>query len=289
VASARPAQPAEFYDPKVHARAQPIPREWLAADDPRAIEVYAETMPPVDPRSVRASWRYEWGTGEIVRTGDPDDPETVFANAFHGYPPGLDLAHALALRALDRGDERVLMHALAHAYTDRGGGVYPGITLYDAWDSLLEIEMPDVDALGFVHEVLDDWKTWWAPIPSSEHESLYKMIAEHFERARKYRSLREAVADAFLVSAPVARYGFEAQRTNLHALWAEHGSDPAMLAPVLPGAEDRERFIGDWIARCKQEAALWRKGRMRENQLRTDAEAVRESLVGALRAAGALR
>ena len=47
-----------------------------------------------------------------------------------------------------RAEERSALAAFGPAYTDRNGNVYPGVTLYDAWASGPEIEMPDVDVLG---------------------------------------------------------------------------------------------------------------------------------------------
>jgi hypothetical protein len=287
-AGARSAEPPEYYDPKIHAPDLPIPRHWLASDDPLVTDAIRKMLPPVDPRALRSSWRYEWGTGDIVRVLDPANPETIFLNALHGIPPGVDFARDLALGALDRGDERKVFRALAHAYTDREGGVYPGLTLYEAWDSELVIEMPDVDVLGFVHEIWGDWTTWVSPIPGSEFERLYGKIKEEFVRVRTYRTLREALADALMIGEPSARYGFDGLRTNLHALWAESGSDPARLAQTLPGSEEREKFIADWIVRCRNDPALWRRGRVRELQLRADGDAVRDQLIAALRSTGAL-
>ncbi len=287
-AGARAAERPEYYDPKIHAPGLPIPRHWLEPDDPLVTKALRTMLPPVDPRALRPSWRHEWGSGDIVRLADPADPETLFTNALHGYPPGLDFARNLALRALDRGDERKVLGVLAHAYTDREGGVYPGLTLYEAWDSELEIEMPDVDVLGFVHEIWDDWTTWVSPIPSNEFERIYSKIKEEFVRVRKYRSLREALADTLLIGEPSTRYGFEGLRTNFHALWTENDSNPARLAELLPGAKDRADFLADWITRCRNDPALWRRGRVRELQLRTDADAVRTQLIAALRSTGAL-
>ena len=83
---------------------------------------------------------------------------------------------------MDDGSMKSVMTAFSHAYADRQGNAFPGITLYDAWSSGAEMEMPDVECLGIVHDLLDDWKTWKAPV--RKQESLYDAIGELFVKAR---------------------------------------------------------------------------------------------------------
>jgi hypothetical protein len=280
-AEVRPAGEAPFYDPKVHAPAQPIARKRLPAADSRVKRLLQQvTQAPLAGAAVLAH-DYDWGSGTVVRVGPPDDPETIFRNALLGVPPRADLARALVLATLDRADERALQAAFAHAYTDREGNVFP-FTLYDAWASGLTIEMPDVDTLGIVHEVMNEWSRWTAPVPSSKHDALYKVIGEHFLAAKRSRELRLALADLFLFPKAPPRPGYETQLLNLHALWAEHESDPARLAPVLPDGKGWEAFLSANTERCRADHKLFSGGRRRAALLRKDAQALQRALGAAL-------
>jgi hypothetical protein len=278
--------PLPQYDENEHAPGLPIERYRLEEDHPLYREVLHDFFPPPHPRALRAAYRYDWGKRLVERTGDPEDLETVFANGALGYPPGLDLALAQALKELDDGEDPVLMAAFHHVYTDRDGGVYPGVTLYDAWASGVVIEMPDVDALGIIHDVLDDWTTWVSPIPGSMHAHLYAVIQRMYERARRYRMTREALAEHLLIGEP-ASASHLSLRTNLHALWDREDSKPAALARKLPEEHRLLGWLEEWVEECKREGALFSAGRFRRQRLNKDGEAVRLALTKALRQAAA--
>ena len=137
---------------------------------------------------------YDYATREVRHTRDVKDPERIFKNGLAGCAPDLDLCAALVERMLDDGSQQKTLAAFAHAYTDRDGRVYPGVTLYDAWSSGVEIEMPDVDTLGIVHTLLDDWKTWKAPVDASQHDKLYAKIGELYRALHRLQGLRHALA-----------------------------------------------------------------------------------------------
>ena len=118
-----------------------------------------------------------------MRTGEFRSAQHVFELALAGYAPQADLAVALLEQALDRGEQQLALGAFGHAYTDREGRVFPGLTLYDAWSSGLEIEMPDVDNLGIVHAVTGQRGRWVAPVPASEHDELYALVGELYTDA----------------------------------------------------------------------------------------------------------
>lgn len=236
----------EFYDPAVHAPAQPIPRVRLAPDSTAAVRVRERMFEKFPERSLRVAWRYDWGRGEVCRVADPMDRSLRFENALAGHPPGLDLAEALVERALDDGSQRKALAAFGHAYTDRTGAVYPGVTLYDAWASGTEIEMADVDTLGIVHDVLDEWRKWTSPVPASKHDSLYQRIGELFVPANRHRELRVAIARTFADGVPEMRPPYSTCTDRFHALWEAHASTPSEVAKVLPPPEQWSKFLAEW-------------------------------------------
>jgi hypothetical protein len=220
----------------------------------------------------------------VVRTGDDRDPTAIFENALRGYPPGTDLAQALVERALDDGSETKLFAAFGHAYTDREGIVYPGVTLYDAHGSGVEIEMPDVDSLGLIHDIDGEWKRWVAPVPATQHDELYKRLAEHFGRARRYRGLRQALAMTYVIGSAALRDSYAGHRDRLHTLWDTVASTPADLVPTLPDASEKKwkDFLEKWSAKVDRDKKLTLAGQSRRAQLDRDSAAVRGTMIRVL-------
>ena len=261
----------ELYDPKVHAPAQPIPRGWAKGSRARKLEERMFARIPV--REAQSIWRYEYGNRRVVRTAERSEPARLFANALVGRPPDWDLAEALVELELDDGSMQQANAAFDHAYTDREGHAYAGVTLYDAWAGGGSIEMPDIDCLGIVHELLDDWKTWKAPV--RKQESLYAKIRELYRGVHSYRGLRRALARTFLASEPVLRDGYSGHLDRLHALWDAYDSDPRALAEALPDGEGWMEFWDAWVARMEKEPKLRTRGRARRKFLDRDEARVR--------------
>lgn len=295
VANAPPDPPQAgvlpFFDPKVHAPAQPIARKRLASTDARVKRLLEEVRKEPDARAPVLAFDYDWGQARVVRCGDPAEPEAVFHNALLGLPPRADLARALVLATLDGPEAskgRKLQAAFSHAYTDRGGNVYP-LSLFEMWATGETIEMPDVDTLGIVHDVLDQWNRWVAPVDGSQHDALYEVIGELFLACRRWRELRMALADLLLAPGMTPRPGYETQVLNLQALWAGHDSTPTELAKVLPDSAGFEAFLTELVERCKRDFRFYGQGRRRAALLRQDGVALRIALGVALEEAAAWR
>ncbi len=280
--------PTPFFDPARHAPAQPIPRTRLAADDPQALAVLRRTFHDLPEPPFHSAWRYDWGRREVLRSGEPFSPEHVFALALAGYAPLADLAVALVEQALDRGEEQLALSAFSHAYTDREGLVYPGVTLYDTWCSGLEIEMPDVDVLGLLHSITGERGQWVAPIPAAQHDELYAKIRRLFQEAYRYRALRSALALCYLSGSPPLRDGYAAHLPRMHGLWDETGSQPAVLAPLLPRSSDLADFFESWGLRFESDAERVDRARARAKTLEDDAQRTRALLATILQESGAL-
>lgn len=281
------AEPDPFYDPELHAPKGVVRRRRLEPSDARARKELAKRFEEVPERALDPAYRYHWGLGRIERIADPDEPERVFRNAFYGLPPGTDLAEAVCRSLLDDGEARELHWAFSHAYTDRSGRVYPGVTLYDAWCSGQKMEMPDVDNLGIVHTVLDEWRKWKAPVSSgSKQRSLYDQVGELFTDARRHRGLRTALASTWVIGSPVLRDGYGPSLDAFHLVWEEAGGDPLELADELPDSRRWER----WLEEAQKDARK-RSGRelieLRRSTLDRDAWTVRHTLEWVLEGYGA--
>jgi hypothetical protein len=276
-----------WFDPQEHAPGQPIARRLLAADDRQALAVREKILGRQPARPFPSAWRYDWGRREVVRSADFRAPQHVFELALSGHAPLCDLAEALVTKALDRGEAQLALAAFGHAYTDREGRVFPGVTLYDAWSSGTEIEMPDVDNLGLVHAITGKRGRWKAPVPASQHDELYDLVGELFADARRYRGLREALAQTFLVGTAALETSYAPHLLRLHGQWEEYGSQPADLAKVLPRSDDWADYLERWARRFDKDAKRLQKARTRVAQLDWDRTQVRALLVRILQEYGA--
>lgn len=279
------ASEAPFFDPETHSPAQPIPRKRLDFDDPKAVAGRATFAPNRDP--MQRAWIYDWTTGELRITRDERDPELLFANGLLGLPPKSDLAEALLLRLLDDGSQRKTLTAFSHAYTDRTGAVFPGITLFDAWGSGAEMEMPDVDVLGIVHTLLDEWKKWKAPIPGGQQKKIYTKVGDLFVPAYQHRRLREALAANYLRGKAVPNDTFGPNILGFNALWEEANSDPAALIKELPKPKKWEKFLKSLTKKVAKKKKFREKGQARVDWFENERFRVRAKLVWVLKEFGA--
>jgi len=280
-------QPLTWYDPEVHCPAQPIPRVPLAPDFPEVVGVRNQILGAVGTRRLDSGWMVDYGARGLVRLPRQKDARRVFENGLLGMAPGWDLAEALVELSLDDGSLQKSFQAFAHAYTDRWGGVYPGITLYDAHASRGQIEMPDVDTLGIVHDLLGDWTTWVAPVRGDQQQDLYARIAELFRDVSRHRGLRQNIARTYLRGDAELRDRYANNVDNFHALWESCTSDPACLRARLPDAEGWAGFLQSWNDSLVADPQPYYRGTDRHATLDRNAHAVRETLLRLLGEYGA--
>ncbi|MBL8859485.1 MAG: hypothetical protein JNL28_13315 [Planctomycetes bacterium] len=283
------AQRPAFYDPVQLAPGQPIPRRWLDLKAREVVSAQKSILARIQPRALQAAFAYDWASGEVVRLRASDELQRVFENALAGFAPDLDLCEALVERALDDRSYARAATAFGHAYTDRAGGVYPRITLYEAYASGTEFEMPDVDVLGLVHDLLGPHPEWVAPIPSHYHAGIYKQLGDAFMPYYRHRALRTAVARTYLVGDAALDDGYGGILDNLHALWEDCASTPEAMLKRLPAPAQRDAFLEAWTERCKGPDSPFPAGQRRRATLVSDARAVRAALFGALEELGALQ
>jgi hypothetical protein len=277
-----------FFDPARHAPAQPIPRHRLALNAPSALRERERMLGKGSNSKLRPAWRYDWSAGDVVRCAVDDARARAFESALAGLPPDVDLAEALVERALDGGAHRREFAAFGHAYTNRTGDVFPGITLYDAWSSGAEMEMPDIDVLGVVHELRDEWKKWIAPVPPSEQDDAYKAVADLFVPIHAYRGVRTALARTYLSGSVELRDGYANHIDRLHALWDAHASTPNAVAALVPDSQGVAEFVANWALQVEEHPELRQAGAVRHAQLDRDRADVREFFAEILKDCGAL-
>jgi len=187
---------------------------------------------------------YDWNAGKAARTGTSLDDAQRFANYVHGYPPGTDHAIAQVLEALDTDPlQRRLGSFFEHLYADRDGRVFAGVTLFDAWNSGIQVEMPDTDAIAYARLVLDT-QSFVAPIPADRRrERLYARTKEGFASHREYRTLRLAAAAAFVAAEPRIDPIYEPLVKRSHWLWQKCEYQPKLLAERFAKTPDRTTLL----------------------------------------------
>jgi hypothetical protein len=282
------AGPATWFDPATHAPAQPIARRALAPDSPALLAGRRELLAGNPPRALASAWSYDYGRREVVRLPGWDDPARSVANALAGYAPGYDRAEALVERALDDGAQQKALAAFGHLYTDRAGNAFPGVTLYDAWSSGAEIEMPDVDTLGLYHALTGDFGTYHAPVPGSRQGPLYEALGQPFRDARSHRALRHALALVCLEGQPGLGI-YDGLLLNLHLAWEKAHSTPAELAPTLPSVAKRQAWIDALIAEGRGKPEAWAAAELRRDTLARAGEVVRAITLAGLQEFGAFK
>ena len=283
------ASPAPYFDPAEHAPAQPIARKRLSADEPAAQKLARELAQATPASPEESAWFYDYATRGLVHTKAWKDSARVLRNALAGFAPDQDLATALVERALDDGSQQKVLAAFAHAYTDRSGNVYPNLTLYVAWGSHMEIEMPDVDCLGIVHDVLGDRTSWTAPVAGNKQQALYDKLGELYQAAHRFAGLRHALAACYLAGDAPLRDGYDGNLVNFHVLWDKCASTPGTLAPQLPDAAHWLEFLEHHNEQVRAQVDLWKAGETRRAALASAAESVRKTALRCLEEFGAFQ
>jgi hypothetical protein len=243
-----------------------------------AIEEYAPvatkrvTIPTTRPEHARATkdmrelrflpdlvaevW-FERHTGRTVRRERELEDDERFANLANGYAPYADHAVARVLQALDNDDEQKrLAEYFGHLYADRDGKVFAGVSLFTAWHSGRQIEMPDTDGIAFARNILRT-QAFVAPIPADRRrDRLYEQVRKAFAEYREHLSMRLALAGAFVHAAPPLEPGYEPLIRRAHFLWRRYDRDPAAVAAYLASKPDRSAILVEVDAALRSQSEV---------------------------------
>lgn len=236
-ASPRWFQPADF---------APVatPRALVAAGSAAHDAATRGMRPSSCPADLVTGVGFDWGRATVVRTPAHLTLEQSFANLVSGYLPGADEAMAQVLVVLHSDpQQRRLAEYFEHLYADRTGNVFADVTLYDAWNSGVQIEMPDTDAIAFARQILGT-RAFVAPLPADRRrERLYEKMREAFTDYREYRTLRQVLAATFVAAEPPVDGAYVNLVPRCHWLWSQCGDDPAVLAKRLAASPDRSSLL----------------------------------------------
>ena len=232
----------EWYDPKTHSPAQPIPREPLAPDAPEVIAVRNQILSAPGTRHLDSGWMVDYAARGLVRLPHPGGSAARVreraARDGAGLGPGGGAGRARARRRFPQKS----FEAFGHAYTDRWGGVYPGVTLFDAQASALvyqvTVEMPDAGLArprARPARRLGDVEGAGARRGA---RPLYSRLGDLLRPILHHRGLRaEPRAHLRMCGNAGLRDNYANNLDNFHALWESVSSRPDDLRAKLPDAE----------------------------------------------------
>lgn len=278
-----PPPQAVHFDPVEWTQGVAPARYIIAETDPRHRAVSAAMPAVVVLPDLSRSVHYDWRTGTIVKSKEGSTWRDRFANLLRGYPPNADAAYARVLAALDVDvKQRKLADYFEHTYADRNAGVYAGVTLYQAWYAGETIEMPDVDAIAYAVRILGD-TSYHAPIPAdARRDRLYAKIQASALSYRKYRTMLEAAAAAFVCAEPEMDEMYARLAPRFHYLFKTSGDDLDRARHTLAQLGSRQALI-DWVdaAVVGDETAMERR-ESRGEELAAMAKKVRAAALRAL-------
>ncbi len=259
------ATPSRYHHAAQWAKGSPK-RTLVRAGEPGYASARA-TAPKIDfvPELARAVW-FDWGSGKVVRRAKPLSDEETFRNFLAGFAPGSDetLAQILAILDADKKQRKIAAYA-AHLYADLGAHVYEDITIYESWYGGKVRDVPDVDAIPFAVRILGTHR-YRSPIPAGPARTmLYRQISEAIFAYRKYRTLREAAAAAYICSDPDLPDDYARLVPRFHYLYAHHDEDPLEVARHLQALPDRAAFLG-WADKNVRESQAEMRQRERRRK-----------------------
>jgi hypothetical protein len=282
----------EHFDAAQWAKGAAPQRRVIPAVDARHAAVREQIKPSVVLADLHRSVTYDWRKKRIVRAAAEPSFAERFGNYLSGYAPRADVAYARVLAELDRDREESLdklADYFEHAYADRDGGVYEGITLYDAYYSEQVIEMPDVDAIAFAVTIMGD-KSFSSPIPADERrDALYRELGEHAFTYRVYRTMREAAAAAVVSGAPSMDPRYEALVPRFHYLLTAHEDDLEKVRRLLARVPDREEWLQRVDDAVRNVPGAYDAQQLRKQELLVAASHIRRAAIAAVEAEAAKR
>jgi len=277
--------PRTFHDPEVWAKGVAPKRTLVRAGAPAHERVRKMFPAIVVLPDLHKAVRYDWGTGKVVRAATPLTEEQVFENLLRGYPPGADAAVAHVQELLDHDrTHRAEAEYFEHLYADLDAKAYEGITLYEAWYSSQLMDVPDVDAIPFAVQILET-QEYVSPIPAGAHRTqLYEHIRGRALAYRKYRTLRESAAAAFVCARPLVDPIYEPLIPRLHFAFATEAKLEA-TATWMRQLEGRDEFLAAVDRRMREDTDGSAAGEQRRKHLIEMAGRIRDLALAALEAA----
>lgn len=275
--------PLPFFDPDEWTGGVAASRHVIPANDPKHVAVRASAPHIEVLADLHRRYAYDWGRGVVVREPKALSFAQRFANLLHGYPPGSDEAFARLQAALDwDASQEPLRAYFEHAYCDLDGGVYDGVTIYEAWYAGTTVNMPDVDVIPFAVKILRD-KSYRSPIPAdARRERLYAQIRDKALAYRQYKTTIEAAAAAFVRAEPEMDPMYARMVPRFHYLWKTHGDDVARVHGVLTSMRSRDRLIAEVDGTVVSDPDAMERRNRRKSELAAMAARVRAVALTAL-------
>jgi hypothetical protein len=187
-------------------------------------------------------WDWDYGPNSLLQA-PTRPPRDVVIDLLIGRWPLNGKLSAYAEGALDRDkDFDAAADYFAHAYRDRDGKVYQGISLFDIWSAQTTFGISDVESIAFMRKIAKNDR-YVSPIPASKHNRIYKQIEAQFESYREYRSLRFAIAQRFVDPNGTLPVQFRGITATFDKAWVLMEHKPRRMAAFLERHTTRSEFL----------------------------------------------
>jgi len=262
-------EPAPMHDPEEWAQGVAPGRSRIAegSTQHRRVRDAFPAVPFLD--DLRTAIAYDWRHARVARREHGLSFDSRFANALGGWLPDADLIVAHLLAKFDADDhQHELAEYFEHAWADLDARVYENVTLFEAWCSGNQVDVPDVDAIPFAETILAD-RTFVSPIPAGARRTrLYEQIRTAAAEHRRYRSVVICAAAAALRAEPILDKSYGDLVPRFHLAWVEAGGNlETMTRLVGDAARDRAAFIARTDAAVVAEPAVFERRERKKRDL----------------------
>jgi hypothetical protein len=239
-----PREPMTFHDPQVYAPRQPS-RRFVSEDSTTAVRMRNQFERYGAEPIYAGRIFYDFGLNHGVDHGTDLTADDRLWNYFFGYVPEADILVAWMVQRLDHCHE-LDAHSVhfSYAYSDLNGACSVEISLYDAFASLRQLAMPDVDVIAFARHILKD-DSYISPIPqgTSRQRKLYDAVSKGFLQYFRHRTLVEYTANLLLNPEAPLDYAHETLRERILYCFHLDELDLDQIRVRLEACETRAGFV----------------------------------------------
>lgn len=188
-------------------------------------------------------WDWDYSRDRMLSPKQPMEPREVVICLLYGWWPSDESIQALAEGSLDRDDtlDRSADY-FQHAYRDRNGQTYQGVSIFDVWNSGRTFGISDADALAWMDRV-EEKDGPEPPLSKRERDPIYRSIEASFTAFRDYRLLRRALAARMWDPNGRIEPRLEGMADTLDQAWIWAAHDPEVIAGLLQEHPTRQAFF----------------------------------------------
>ena len=251
-----PTESESYHDPAVYAPG--VKRSFARDGSTKSVELEDDFYIPGSEPAYVGRVVYDFGLNIGIDTGVELTADDEIWNLFLGYPPDTDILVAWLKMKLDHADELdAISQHFSKVYCDLDGSAYHGLTLYGAFASSSQFDMPDVDVIAYAQNVLGD-HSFVAPIPQNRRvQNLYQEMQDGFLSSYRHNTLVTYIANMLINPEAPIHLVHESLRERILYLLHLEDLKIANIRNRLIEYGDRQTFVVE-IDKSAAEDDSWR-------------------------------